>query len=173
MSDIWPWHDAYKSDLTFICETWLIHMWDMTHSYVSYASFICEPWFLNKDDSLHVRHDSFIRDMTLSLSHTHDSAMLAAFFALLLYQQSSVCVRHTCETFLCVRHSNDRQHEIQKLRFLGTISIWICTAGYWEIRALRFGGFRRCSIFSVNCQITHRWSIVQPIAFRVSFNLNL
>ena len=37
-----------------MCETWLIHMWDMTHTY------ICETWLIHTRDMTHpyVRHDT-------------------------------------------------------------------------------------------------------------------
>jgi len=57
----------------FICETWLLHTWDMTHSYVRHDSFIRETWHNNMWDMTpsYVRHDPFIcetwlRDMTHS-----------------------------------------------------------------------------------------------------------
>jgi len=47
---------------SFICESWLIHMWDMTHSYVRHDSFIWEIRLFHMGDMTHsyVRHDSFI-----------------------------------------------------------------------------------------------------------------
>ena len=37
----YTWHNS------FICETWLIRMWDMTHSYMGYGSCICETWLIH------------------------------------------------------------------------------------------------------------------------------
>jgi len=58
------WHDS------FICVTWLIHIWvtwhihmcDITHSYVRYDALICATWLIHMCDMTHlyVRDDSFI-----------------------------------------------------------------------------------------------------------------
>ena len=39
-------HSCGRHD-SFICDTWLIHMWDMTHSYVTQDSFICDSWLIH------------------------------------------------------------------------------------------------------------------------------
>jgi len=58
-AQIYPSHVIHDS---FICETWLIHMWDMTHSYVRHDSFTCETWVIHMWDMTHshMRHDSFM-----------------------------------------------------------------------------------------------------------------
>ena len=38
---------------SFICGTWLIHMWDMTHSYMRHDSFICGTWPIHMLDMTH------------------------------------------------------------------------------------------------------------------------
>jgi len=88
-------HSYVRHD-SFICKTWLVHMWDMTRSYVlsgvpevvsvcicdvtnscvRHDSFIRETWLIHMWDTTrsYVRHDSFIcetwrthmRDTTLS-----------------------------------------------------------------------------------------------------------
>ena len=56
------WHES------FTCETWLVHMWDMTQAYVCilhsgawHVPFTCVTWFFRMCDMTHsyVRHDSF------------------------------------------------------------------------------------------------------------------
>ena len=54
---------------------------------------------------------------------------------------------------------NPENHQIQKLKFVGTnsnetkISIWICTTRYRGIWVSRFGGFWGYSFYSGNCHI--------------------
>jgi len=64
------WHGV------FICETWLIHMWDMTHWHVTWLTRsaqhrharwqTCMIWRMHMWDMTHlyVRHDSWICNMT-------------------------------------------------------------------------------------------------------------
>ena len=60
MTHLCVWLDS------FICVTWLIHMYDMTHSYVKQSEllfvFMCVPWLIHMCDMTHsyVWHDSFI-----------------------------------------------------------------------------------------------------------------
>jgi len=70
MTHSYVWHDS------FICETWLIHMCDMTHSYVWHDSFICVTWLIHMWDMTHscVWHDSFICETWL-IHMWHDSFM--------------------------------------------------------------------------------------------------
>ena len=71
-----------------ICETWLIHMWDMTHSYVRHNSLIYETRLIHMWDMTHwyVRHDSFICETWLMhmcayewqpfiCAHVHESCL--------------------------------------------------------------------------------------------------
>ena len=73
---MWDMTRSYVRHDSFICENWLIHMWDMTHSYVWHDSFICVTWLIHICDMTHsfVWHDSFIRDMTHSYAW-HDSLL--------------------------------------------------------------------------------------------------
>jgi len=83
------WLDRMGHVGSFICETWLIRMWDMTHWYVAHDSFVrvtwldrmgdvgsftCETWLIRMWDMTHlyVRHDSFIRETWLM--HTGNMA---------------------------------------------------------------------------------------------------
>ena len=56
MTHSYVWHDS------FICVTWLIHIWDMTYSYVWHDSFIRVTWLIHMCDMTHwnMWHDSFI-----------------------------------------------------------------------------------------------------------------
>ena len=56
MTRSYVWHDS------FICVTWLVHMWDMTRSYAWHESFICFTWLVHVCDMTHwyVWHDAFI-----------------------------------------------------------------------------------------------------------------
>ena len=85
-SPLYVWHDSfmYVWRESSICETWLIHMCDMTHSCVWHDSFICVTWLIHMCDMTHscVWHASFVcetwlfhaRDMTRSCVW-HDSSM--------------------------------------------------------------------------------------------------
>jgi len=47
----------------FICETWHVHMWDMTHSYVWHDSFVCVIRLIHERRDMSyssVRHDPFM-----------------------------------------------------------------------------------------------------------------
>jgi len=44
MTHSYVWHDS------FICVTWLIHMFNRTHSYVWHDSFICVTWLIHMCD---------------------------------------------------------------------------------------------------------------------------
>jgi len=78
------------------------------------------------------------------------------------------CVSNTCaclsKTCACpwqipLKMLHPKIHQIKISKFLGTdsneskVSIWVCTARYQGIWVSRFGGFRRCSIFSGICRI--------------------
>ena len=76
-----PWL-VHMSHESFICETWRIHIRDVTHSYVRHDSCICATWLVHMWDMTHsyVRHDSFICETRLihmwDMTHayvTHDS----------------------------------------------------------------------------------------------------
>ena len=56
MTPSYGWHDS------FICVTWLIHMFNvMTHSYVWHGAFICVTWLIHMCDMTHshVWHNPF------------------------------------------------------------------------------------------------------------------
>ena len=63
------WHDS------FTCETWRMHMWDMTRSHVNFDSFnvpqqsalVCVTWLIHRWDVAHVHlgHDSFTCETSL------------------------------------------------------------------------------------------------------------
>jgi len=82
MTHSYVWHDS------FICGTWLFHMWDMTHSYVWHDSFICVTWRIHMCDMTH----SYV------------------------WQDSFACVTHSCawhDTLICVTwpiHMCDMTH---------------------------------------------------------------
>jgi len=95
---------------SFICETWLLHLWDMTHSYVRHDPFICETWLFHAWDLTHsyMGHDSFmcetdsiickrqiLRLWNMTPSATRDT--------LICWNMTSSSVRHdsfVCETWL-------------------------------------------------------------------------
>ena len=56
-------HDSFIRD-SLICETWFIHMWDMTHSYARHDWFICETYLIHMCNMTHAyaRHVLFMRE---------------------------------------------------------------------------------------------------------------
>jgi len=60
---------SYARHNSFLCETWLILMWDMTHFCVRHDSFSCVAWLILMRDMTHsyVRHDSFLYETWLIL----------------------------------------------------------------------------------------------------------
>ena len=119
------WHGIQYCIDSFICETWLIHMWDMTHSYVRHDSFICETWLIHMwwhmawdtvPDAVAARswviwlihmcdmthsfvwHDSFIR--ATWLIHTCDAVW---------YVRTFLCIHRiyitTCHIYIIYIHS--------------------------------------------------------------------
>ena len=80
-----PIAHSYVRHDSFVCETWLMHMWDMNHSYVRHDSSICETWLIHMWDMTHScdRHDSSI--LTLSLQ-----------------RRSSLMWLNSCDSFMCV-----------------------------------------------------------------------
>jgi len=100
---------------SFIHETCLIHMWEMTHSYDRNVSFIREKWHVHMSDMTHscVRHDSFkcetwlipMWDMThsrvrhhLFLCETRLTRVLAGCVCCSVLQ----CVTVWCDVLQCV-----------------------------------------------------------------------
>ena len=67
MTDSYMWHDS------FIYETWLKHMWDMTHS--RHTSFICKTWpvYIWDMTRSNVKHDSFKCETWLVRSYVRDA----------------------------------------------------------------------------------------------------
>ena len=43
---MWDMTRLYLRHDSFICETWLVCMWDMTRLYVRHDSLLCEPWLV-------------------------------------------------------------------------------------------------------------------------------
>jgi len=72
---------------SLICETWLIHMWDMTHSYVRHDSFVCETWLIHMCDMTH----SYV---------THDSSRYVTW---LLYSQNNALLSPLSSHIPCLR----------------------------------------------------------------------
>jgi len=73
MTHSYVWHDS------FICVTWLIHIWDMTYSYTWHDSFIYVTWLILSRDKTwhsccvtpmnkpwHVRHVTHMNEPRLS-----------------------------------------------------------------------------------------------------------
>ena len=52
---------------SFMCETWLIHVWDMTYSCMTHDSFMCDTWLIHVWHMTHscVTQDSFMCDTWL------------------------------------------------------------------------------------------------------------
>ena len=87
--------DSYMRHDSFIYETWLIHIWDMTHAYMRHASFIYETWLIHIWDMTHsyMRHDSFIYETWLI--HTWD--MPHAYMRLASLHIPHICIHaHRC-----------------------------------------------------------------------------
>jgi len=118
-----------------ICETWLIHMWDMTHSYVRHDSFICETWLIDMWDMTHwyVRHDSFICDTWLRhmctyewqpfiCAHVHESCLT---YEWIVSHTSMSHVSHINES--CLRY----QWVILGCDSKGLVFLALCHARVW------------------------------------------
>ena len=76
---------SYMRHDSFTCETWRIHIWDMTHSYMRHDAFLYETWPIHTRDMTHsyVRHDSFIHETRLI--HMRDVSRRAHLLQFFLY----------------------------------------------------------------------------------------
>jgi len=166
LNDMRAWHDLFK------CVAWIIDMSDVTHLYVWQDSFLRATQIIhscgtsdslaNMTSYLNKRCHSEVLRSTESRNRDSDSPIFRRtnsywkFSPVWICTEESKCLRLHWK---CFTHAIYR---IERLRFLGTnsnwtkFSTWICTARYWGIWGSnsRFGGSRRCSIFSGIC---HRW----------------
>ena len=74
---MWGMSPSCLSHNACICVTWLIHIWNMTHSYVGHDSCTCVPWLIHMCDMTHscAWHDSSMCVTELSC-HTYEWVML-------------------------------------------------------------------------------------------------
>ena len=105
MNHSYVWNDS------FICMTWLIHVWDVTHSHVCYCSFICVTWpesFIWHDSFIRVTWPIYMRDMTHS--HVWHDWFICVTVLIVMYEESFICVTwfiHMCDmTHSYVRHDS-------------------------------------------------------------------
>jgi len=107
MTHSYVWHDSFICEtwLIHMCDmthsqhstwlrvTWLLHMWDMTHSYVWHDSFICETWLIHILDAM----------IQSSLTLVLDSTWLRATWLIHMCDVTHSYERHdsfTCEMWL-------------------------------------------------------------------------
>jgi len=144
-------HHSFLHD-SFICETWLIHMWDMTHSYRdmthSYTrhhsflhatrpiytrdlthSYVWHDSFISRHDSFVLRHDSFI---LRHASFTHEARLI-----------------YTCNTTnLYTRHDSfiSRHDSFIYETWLIYIETWLIHIKTWGLLVWRRGSFSALGI---------------------------
>jgi len=139
---------------SFTCETWLIHMWDMTHSYVRHDSFICATWLIHMCDMTHsyVRHDSFIcATWLIYMSDTTHSYTCIYIFVFVCAPQASdrgrarrecrlsnvirrLLIIHMCDSFICVTWLIPTRNvsRLYKYLYIYMYCVLMLTASFWS-----------------------------------------
>ena len=88
-----PYPNSICTCDSFMCETWLIYMGDMTHSYVRHDPFVCATWLVRKTWLIRTCHDTFVGVCDLFMCVTRHISRC---------HMTCSCVWHDSFVFMCV-----------------------------------------------------------------------
>ena len=142
-------HHSYMRHDSFMCETWLVHIWDMTRSYMRHDSFIYETRLV------HMRH--LVRDNHWKLRQTDQTQKIL----LLLVDDSSVC-----ETWLI--HVWDMTHSYVRH---DSFICETCLIHMWDMTysCMRHDSALNVSFRSESCCLIHMWDMTHSYVRHDSF----
>ena len=135
-------HSYVRHD-SFICVTWLTHMFDMTHSYVRHDSFMCATWPNHKCNV--IEWFRYVAHMRTSQVRTHLWQWLADIAPNISCGRTYVTVTYV-RPYTYV-HIHEQAHTVQ------TQCLAAKAAGYSCARAYLHATFEKCSHVRTNVHV--------------------